>query len=136
MNMTATASERLLIVVYGTRDPTVADWQWFLKFIEGHGVVKTQHLIYTDGGAPSFAQRRQLRALIAGRRVPTAVVCDSFRVRVVLTVLSWIDSSIKPFPPSGLVDALEFLEVPMSRFGLITREVEKLRRKLEQEYDA
>jgi hypothetical protein len=136
MNMAVKVVDRVLIVMFGILAPTDVEWQRFLKLIERHGIVKTQHLIYTDGGAPSVEQYRALRALIAGRVVPTAIVCDSFRVRAGLAALSLFDSSIKPFPPSGLADALRFLEVPMSRFDLVTRELQKLRAEVGQEYDA
>jgi hypothetical protein len=135
MNMAIKVIDRLLIVVFGILDPTDVDWQRFLKLVECHGIVKTQHLIYTDGGAPSAEQHRKLRVLIAGRVVPTAVVCDSFRVRAGLAALSLFNSSVKPFPPSGLADALRFLEVPMSRFDLVTRELQKLRAEVGQEHD-
>jgi hypothetical protein len=136
MNMAFNVIDRLLIIVCGVLDPTDADWQRFLKLVERHGIIKTQHLIYTDGGAPSVEQYRDLWALIAGRVVPTAIVCDSFRVRAGLAALSLFDSSIKPFPPSGLADALRFLEVPMTRFDLVTRELQKLRIEVEQEHEA
>ena len=135
MNMAVKVIDRLLIVVFGILDPTDADWRGFLKLIKSHGIIKTQHLIYTDGGAPSVEQYRDLRALIAGRIVPTAVVCDSFRVRAGLVTLSLFTSSVKPFPPSGVAEALRFLEIPMIRFDLVMRELQKLRAEVGQEHD-
>jgi hypothetical protein len=135
MNMAVKVIDRLLIVVYGILDPTDADWQSFLKLVESHGIVRTQHLIYTDGGAPTVQQHRELDAVLAGRIVPTAVVSDSLLVRGRLAAISWFDSSIKPFPPSGLADALRFLEVPVNRYDLVTRELQRLRTEIDQEHD-
>lgn len=135
MNMAFKVIDTLMIVVFGTRDPTDADWQTYLRLIQSHGIVRMRHLVCTDGGTPSFKQRGAYAALLADRVVPTAIVCDAILVRAGLAALSWLDSSTKPFPPSGLADALRFLEVPMSRFDLVSRELQKLRRELAENVD-
>jgi hypothetical protein len=134
MNLAIKVIDRLLIIVHGKLDPADDEWWGCLDTIAKHGINRTQHLIYTDGGAPTVQQYRDLNTVLAGRVVPTAVVSDSLLVRARLAAVSWFDSSIKPFPPGGLADALRFLEVPMSRFDLVTRELHKLRREIE-EYD-
>jgi len=47
MNMTATASERLLIVVYGTTDPTDDDFSKFLEAVNRNrfGILGTRILL-------------------------------------------------------------------------------------------
>ena len=135
MNVAIKVVDRLLIIAHGSFDPTGDEWRTCLDTIEKHGITRTQHLIYTDGGAPTIAQYRELTAVLAGRVVPTAVVFDSLRVRASLAALSLFNSSIKSFPPCGLADALRFLEVPVSRFDLITRELQALRHAVAEDYD-
>jgi hypothetical protein len=132
MNLAIKVIDRLLIIVHGTFDPTDDEWWACLDTIEKHGVIRTQHLIYTDGGAPTVQQYRDLNTILAGRIVPTAVVSDSLLVRARLVAVSWFDSSIKPFPPCGLADALAFLQVPVNRYALVTGELQKLRREIEE----
>jgi hypothetical protein len=68
-----------------------------------------------------------------GRAVPVAVLSESARVRVTVTALSWLNLRIKVFPPSGLSEALDFLDVPASRGELIAGTLQKLRAELDPE---
>jgi hypothetical protein len=122
--------DRLFIVVYGAAAPSDEEWGAYLRLVERHGVEQTLQLVFTDGGEPTTAQRRRLSELLAGCTVPVAVLSGSPRVRVTVTALSWFNRRIKAFPPSGLRDALAYLEVPASREGLIEREVSILKREI------
>jgi len=124
--------DRLFIVVYGASDPTDEEWGGYLELVERHGVERTMQLICTDGGEPSSVQRRRLNLLLAGRTVPVAVVSGSARVRGTVTALSWFNRKIKAFPPSGLREAIAYLEIPATRTELIEREIIKLRGELGQ----
>jgi hypothetical protein len=124
--------DRLFIVVYGAADPTDDEWAGYLELVERHGIERTMQLICTDGGEPSSVQRRRLNELLAGRTVPVAVVSGSARVRGTVTALSWFNRKIKAFPPSGLREAIAYLEIPATRTELIEREIIKLRAELGQ----
>src|SRR5579871_6594936 len=130
-NMAVKVIDRLFIVVYGVAAPTDEEWSAYLRLVERHGVDRTLQLVATDGGEPTAAQHRRLADLLAGRTVPVAVLSGNARVRVTVMALSWFNRRIKAFPPSGLPDALAYLEVPASRAGLIEREVSILRREIE-----
>jgi hypothetical protein len=131
-NIAIKVVDRLFIVVYGASDPTDEEWRGYLDLVEHHGVERTMQLVATDGGEPTSAQRRELNHLLGGRAVPVAVVSGSARVRGTVTALSWFNRRIKAFPPSGLRDALAYLEIPASRTELIEREIDNLRRELGQ----
>jgi hypothetical protein len=62
--------------------------------------------------------------------VPVAVVSSCGRVRNTVTILSWFNRKIKAFPPSGLLDALAYLEIPGSRAALIAAEIRQLHAEL------
>ena len=132
-NLAIQVVDRLFIVAYGATSPTDAEWSSYLDLAQRHGIDQTQQIIFTEGGAPTSAQRRQLAALLNGRAVPVAVLSSSARVRVTVAALSLFNSQIKAFPPSALPDALDFLEVPASRANLIAGVVQKLRAELDQE---
>jgi hypothetical protein len=122
--------DRLVLVVYGIAGPTDADWIEYLGVVERSGLDRTAHLIVTDGGGPTAAQRRLLYGLLAGRTRPVAVVSGSLQVRAIVTAMSWFNRSIRAFPVPGLADAIAYLEIPASRVDLIRREVSVLRRQL------
>lgn len=132
-NIAIRVVDRLFIVVYGTRDPTDDEWRSYLALVRQHGVERTMQLIVTDGGRPTSAQDRQLTELLDGRPVPVAVVTGSARVRVTVAAQSWFNKQIQAFPQHGLRDALEYLEIPLSRTELIEREVARLREELTQD---
>jgi hypothetical protein len=131
-NLAIKVIDRLFIVVYGTQDPSDEEWGDYLALAERHGIDQTMQLICTDGGEPTASQRRELNERLGGRTVPVAVVSTSPRVRATVTALSWFNRRIKAFPPSGLAEALEHLEIPASRTDLIAREIRTLRLELSQ----
>jgi hypothetical protein len=135
MNMDFKVIDKLMIVAHGTGDPTDIEWQRYVKQVQSNGNSGMRHLIYTDGGAPTVEQYRALTAAFDGLVVPTAVISDGLLLRARLAAVSWFNSSIKPFPPTGLPDALQFLQVPPSQYTLVTRELQALRRAVAEGYD-
>jgi hypothetical protein len=131
-NMAIKVIDRLFLVVYGATNPTDDEWRDYLALVKRHGIDRTMQLVITDGGGPSPLQRRDLNDLLAGRPVPVAVVSASPRVRAIVTALSWFNRRIRAFPPSGLRDAIAYLEIPASRTELIQREYLELREELRQ----
>ena len=53
-------------------------------------------------------------------------------VVTIVTAMSWSNRKIKAFPPAGLRDAIAYLGIPDSRLDLIQRELNKLRRELNE----
>jgi hypothetical protein len=122
--------DRLFIVVYGVKDPSDEEWEAYLKLVQRHGIDRTMQLIFTEGGGPTAQQRRYLENILNGRAVPVAVITTSPAIRVMVTAMSWLNRKIRAFPPTGLADALAYLEVPQSRMELIEREMAKLHRSI------
>ena len=123
--------DRLILAVYATRNPSDKEWDDYLRLIEQHGIDRSKQLIATEGGAPTSGQRRRLKELLGGRRVPVAVISRNALVRGSVTGLTWFNSKIQAFPPSGLRDALAHLDITASRAKLIDGELHKLRNELE-----
>src|SRR5262245_13316590 len=117
-NIAIKVVDRLFIVVYGTHDPSDAEWDAYLALVKQHGIERTMQLIVTDGSGPNLTQQRRLTDLLDGRPVPVAVVSGSARIRVMVTALSWFNRKIKAFQPAGLHDAIDYLEIPASRAEL------------------
>jgi len=119
--------DRLVIVVYGAGPPHGARIAQLLAPRRAPGREQTAHLVATEGGEPTVEQRRQLGALLAGRRVPVAVISDSARVRGSVTLLSWFHRQVKVFPRVQLADALAHLEIPTTRTDLVEDALRRLR---------
>ena len=134
-NMAFKVIDRLMIAVYGTENPTDGEWRSYLQEIEQHGIDRTVHLIFTEGGGPTATQRRFLNTLLGARSVPVAVMSSSAVIRGVVTALSWFNRKIRAFPPTGLRDALAYLEIPISRTEMIEREMDSLRLSLGRKAD-
>ena len=129
-NVAVKVIDRLILVAYGTGNPTDAEWDEYLDLVKRHGVDRTMQLIYTGGGEPSAPQRRALNELLGGYPVAVAVVSSSVRVRGTVTALSWFNRRVRAFPTSAWRDAIAYLEIPTSRADLIEREMQKLRLEL------
>lgn len=130
-NMAARAVDQVLIVLYGRAPPTDAEWTEYLVMVSRHGIASSRHLVITEGGSPTLAQRRQLTELLAGRPVPVAVLSARARVRGAVTLLSWFNRWIKFFPPEAIVDALLYLEIPLGRADLLESALVELRDEME-----
>jgi hypothetical protein len=132
-HMTYKVIDRLFLVAFGLVEPSDDEWRTYLNVVERHGINSTMQLVITEGGVPTYAQRRYLNDRLAGRYVPVAVVSGSRSLVTVVTAMSWFNRKIKAFPPSGLRDAIAYLEIPASRTELIEREIEKLKGELDDE---
>jgi hypothetical protein len=130
-NMATKVIDRLFLVAYAG-EPTDEEWADYLTLVERHGIDRTMQIVTTEGGEPTSTQRRQLNDLLAGRTVPVAVLSGSARMRGTVMALSWFNRKIRAFPPSGLRDAIAYLEIPASRGDLIERELGELRRELDE----
>jgi hypothetical protein len=123
--------DRILLVAYGAADPSEEEWDEYLALVKRHGIERTMQLILTGGGQPTPAQRRRLNEVLAGRTVPVAIVSGSRVVRGTVTALSWFNRKIKAFPPSGLREAIAYLEIPATRAAFIEAELRKLQREVD-----
>lgn len=119
--------DRLFIVVYGAESPSDAEWITYLQAVENQGVEATMHLIFTECGAPTRAQRRYLSELLQGKRSTLAVVSANKVLRGAVAMMSWINASIRAFSPGEIGSALMFLGVSPMMTELILKEADQLK---------
>src|SRR5262249_55248530 len=127
--------DRLFIVRYGASPLSDREWAAYLALVDQQGVERTAHLVVTDGGGPTAGQRHALNALLAGRVGPVAGVSSSARVRGTVAAISWFNGRIRAFPSSGLREALIYLEVPVSRRGIVEEALRELAQELGERDD-
>lgn len=124
------AGNGLMLLVHTTKSPTDTEWAPYYKELCKHDPTKIKSLAFTDGGAPSGAQRKQVNDYLNGRESRAVVVTANSFVRGVVTALSWFNSFMKAFPPEELDGALRYLGVREHEMALVRREIQLLRKRL------
>lgn len=120
----------LMIAVHTTRAPSAAEWRQYIGTIREIDPDKLRTLVFTDGGAPTSTQRKEVTAALGGRASRGAIVSASLMVRGAVTALSWFNPLIRAFPPSDVGGALQYLGVPAEEVPLVLAEVDRLRKAL------
>lgn len=120
-----TVVDGLILVVHGAAVPTDEEWGAYLELVRTRGAQAIAHLIPTEGGQPTDAQRGQLDELAAGRTIRIAVLSDIARVHV--TLKPFWGSGIRAFRPSELSLALAHLWVPVLRREVARSKLNELR---------
>jgi hypothetical protein len=121
--------DKLHLIAHGTRPPSDGEWAAYLGAVQtqGPGLVE---LIVTAGAGPTWSQRKALRTVLAGRRVPRAILTDHKFMTFKLGLASIFQGAreVRAFPTLALPDALAFLGVLASREPVIKDEIAILRR--------
>lgn len=113
------------VVVHNAQSPTDAELREYLRALENRDVRTMRSLVFTTGGGPTPAQRKELNRALNGDH-PTAVVSNGAMVRGIVTALGWFNSKIKAFAPEDVEGAFRYLEIPPSEFELFLREIKVL----------
>jgi hypothetical protein len=134
-NMTFTflpgvAGGGLMLLAHTSRPPNDAEWDPYIDELVKHDPKQLRSLAFTDGGAPSGAQRKQVNDFLKGQASRAAVITASTMVRGVVTALSWFNSQMKVYPPDELEAALQHLGVRPDEVPQVRREIQLLRKKL------
>jgi hypothetical protein len=123
----APTADRVFLVAHGPTIPSAEAWGAYLDALDAEGIERMTQIITTEGGVPSSSQRRQLKALLNGRTLPTVLLSESARVRQASAVFSWLTPRIHAFHPSALREALAHLDIPQSRRAVLEPELCELR---------
>jgi hypothetical protein len=122
--------EDLMILAHTSRPPSAAEWAEYVAAVGSRDPTKLRTLVFTDGGAPTSTQRKELNAVLGGRASRGAIVSASLMVRGAVSALGWFNPLIKAFAPTEVDDALQYLGVPPEQVPLVWGEVRRLREKL------
>jgi len=125
------ATTALLLGVHGAQAPTDEEWDRYCGWIpELFAHPNPGCLVLTDGGAPTGAQREQLRRRL-GRACWTAVITDKALVRGVVTAIRWFNPTLCAFAPWEVREALKFLNVLPEQIHSICLSLRALDQQLE-----
>jgi hypothetical protein len=90
-----------ILMLHDAAPPPVVEWRDYLTALAGKDVTKLGLLVFTAGGAPGPAQRRELNGVLAGRYFARAIVHRSAAVRGVLAAVGWFAPGVKGFAPDA-----------------------------------
>jgi hypothetical protein len=100
----------LYLAIHTKTPPSDKEWDDFLLQMPPppHYV---RALVFTDGGAPSAAQRKRLSESTAGRDIQTAVLSHALLPRFVNASISLFIKSMRSFNPEEFPQAIEYLKI-------------------------
>ncbi len=121
----------LMLVAHTPRPPRDAEWEPYYEEMVKHDPGQLLHLVFTDGGGPSAAQRKRVNEYLQGRASRASVITTSTMVRGVVTALGWFNSQIKTYAPKDLEAALKHLDMSVDEAPRLRPEIQRLRRELD-----
>ena len=123
-NMAFKIVDTLHVIALGPRNPSTADWNSYVEALhaeekKGVDVAQMRTIVFSDGGGPEPAMRKQVVDLLHGRTTKLAVVTGSTTLRAVMTAMSWFNRDARAFAPAEVGDALRHLGVAETKFDSI-----------------
>jgi hypothetical protein len=122
----------LHICVHSRGAPSEQEWDVYFGDLVTRDPERLRTLVFTDGGALSAVQRKQVNDFLQGRTSRAAVLTKSPIVRGVVSALSWFNPKIKTFSPGNMDDAMRHLGIPASDFPQVRGELKILRQRFGQ----
>jgi hypothetical protein len=123
-------SDDILLLAQTKAPPSPGEWGSLLA-----GMRKPYRgaLVYTEGGAPSALQRKQLRDTVFrdGDIPPSAILTDSTVVRAAMTALNlFLGGRIKAFPYEEIEAGLRYIGAPEAQWPSLKQALAELRREI------
>ncbi len=88
-----------LIMLHGSINPSQEQWDRYMALLATKDLERLGLLVFTSGGAPNAAQRKQLNDVVRRKPFARAVVSDSPLVRGVVKAVGWFSVGVAGFQP-------------------------------------
>lgn len=129
-NMVTDVYDDLMLCVHTSDPPNEAEWAIYITTLKRFDPERLRTIVFTDGGAPNSAQRKQVNEALGGKTSQGAVVTGSLLVRSAVTTLSWFNPKIKAFSPDRTEEAFKYLGLSAAEIPRIWIIVHRMREKL------
>jgi hypothetical protein len=127
-------SDRFMIAVHNTLNAPTPDWNNYIEAILLSPVVVAGFLVYTEGGAPSAIQRKQLRDALIQRgnhTQPAGILTESIIARTAITALNlFLGGTVKAVPPHNIDEALTYIKAPPELWPQLKKTLDELKREI------
>lgn len=126
-----------MVFVHGTLAPSPSEWSSVIDSLRAHSSLSAlKILVFTEGGAPNAAQRADLTAVLANKKLPIAVLTTSVIARAAGTALTWLNPGFRVFGPSDFDKALDYLGASGAERRSLRDAVEELKRVVAKRSDS
>lgn len=103
----------LLVIRQSKLTATRDEWTNFVVLLsemlsEGLAI---RALVVTEGGGPDVTQRMELKEVLAGRSISTAVVSDSLKLRFFAAAIAFFNPAHRAFRHADVQQAYAYLEL-------------------------
>jgi hypothetical protein len=103
---------RLNVVVHGPKSPTNLEWTRYLADLRALKGKDFRVIVFSHGGSPDGAQRRQLTATFDNElKVPVALLTESILARGIVGALRWFNPHFRAFGLNDMTAACSHLEL-------------------------
>lgn len=131
MNFKCLRVDKFVVGVHTSIAPTQEEWEQLLALAKVPPDQHTGSLIYTEGGAPSALQRRQLRDVMIGNKIATqlsAVLTNSVIARTAITALNlFLNNRVRAFPLHAIDEGLLYIKAPPDLWPRLKQTLEELK---------
>ena len=124
------AGTGLMILVHTVRPPSDAEWEAYFAQASKQDPKLLKNLVFTDGGAPSSVQRKQVNDWLAGQPTRACVITASALARGAVKALSWFNPQLTAMAPQQLDAAFQYLGVREDEKARVRTEIKLLRVRL------
>lgn len=120
-----------VVFVHGTLPPPQSEWSMVLDLYRNHpNLTAVRTLVYTEGAAPTAAQRADLSSVLGKVKMPTAVMTSSTISRAAGTALGWLNPGFRVFAATDFEGAFDHLGATGNDRRALRDTVDDLRRAL------
>lgn len=124
--------ENLILTMNTDQAPSSTEWNEYVTALRAYtsanpDLSRARNIVFTDGGAPNSAQRKELNDILKGRHVMVAVISNSTIVRGVVTAFAWFNPDARVFAPDATASAYAYLQLSDAEVELVEKQAKKLR---------
>jgi hypothetical protein len=121
----------VVVCVHGSLAPLQTEWNAILDLYRTHpNVSSLRTLVYTEGAAPSAAQRADLSSTLGKVKMPTAVMTSSTISRAAGTALSWLNPGFRVFSATDFEGAFTHLGASSAERRQLREAVDEMKNEL------
>lgn len=128
------ASGPVVVVLQDTKNATDQEWKSLVNDVAEaqaeHSSENMWALVASDGGAPTLAQRRELKDLFSDTKLSIAVLSDSPLVRGAVMAMSWFNDSIRVFSPAQFTKWMNYVPISPGEEALLRSAIRELQKKV------
>jgi len=99
-----------VLLVHRAVPPTDEEWAAYVATVRRLGLDTLRYIVFTDGGAPTTAQRKEAPELFEGRNL-LGIVSASAMVRGIATAMGFTNNKIKAFTPEEIHLAFQHIGI-------------------------